>query len=469
MEAIDEFFAQPDQDLDAFVQAQRANLTSDVVRRSQRVAAVLVEPIQGEGGVRVASARFMRKLRLLTRIYDVPLVFDEVQTGWGMTGRLWAHELFDLPCPPDLVTWAKKAQNGVLFVSEELATFFQEEKKFNTTWEGDSVGMVRLLALLDKLDLDQVRRTGDQVRSGLEALARDHREILSNVRGAGVMLGFDVVRADLCDALLDRAFRRGLVLLAAGERTVRFYPRYDTEPAAIDEALSILRHAVEDLVGVRAHEESQPAPKIRVGTLAIPLDTVETVELTSDNFETYKLLIQAVEQERYGVAAQDPSNMLPARRRSLLPLPLETLEATAGSPRALGIALRDRVSGRFVAYALGSALEYHDEEGIGSDPRLGENNTFYLQAMAALPTVQNSVELENFLLDSIRDRAVAAGFEFLSTQIEDRLRETGPAWFRHAAVLERMDNYLGSGLSFAYLQVPLQPVAEPDPATQTSG
>src|SRR5947207_12457062 len=59
--------------------------------------------------------------------------FDEVQTGWGMTGWLWAHQQFDLPCPPDVVTWAKKAQNGVLFVSEELATFFQEEKKFNTT------------------------------------------------------------------------------------------------------------------------------------------------------------------------------------------------------------------------------------------------------------------------------------------------------------------------------------------------
>src|SRR4030095_11194035 len=98
MEAIDEFLSQPGQDLAAFLQAQRANLSPDVVRRSQRVAAVLVEPIQGEGGVRVASARFMRKLRLLTRIYDVPLVFDEVQTGWGMTGRLWAHELFDLPC-----------------------------------------------------------------------------------------------------------------------------------------------------------------------------------------------------------------------------------------------------------------------------------------------------------------------------------------------------------------------------------
>src|SRR5437870_9700940 len=251
MDALNEFLAEPGQDVQAFVLAQRANLSPDVVRRSRRVAAVLVEPIQGEGGVRLPSARFMRKLRLLTRIYDVPLVFDEVQTGWGMTGRLWAHELFELPCPPDVVTWAKKAQNGVLFVSEELATFFQEEKKFNTTWEGDSVGMVRLLALLDKLDLDQVRRTGNLARTGLEALARQYGEILKNVRGAGVMLGFDVMRADWRDALRERAFRRGLVLLPAGDRALRFYPRYDTEPSAIDEALSILRLAVEDLLGGR--------------------------------------------------------------------------------------------------------------------------------------------------------------------------------------------------------------------------
>jgi 4-aminobutyrate aminotransferase-like enzyme len=468
MEAIDEFLSQPGQDLAAFLQAQRANLSPDVVRRSQRVAAVLVEPIQGEGGVRVASGRFMRKLRLLTRIYDVPLVFDEVQTGWGMTGRLWAHELFDLPCPPDLVTWAKKAQNGVLFVSEELATFFQEEKKFNTTWEGDSVGMVRLLALLDKLDLEQVRRTGEQVRTGLESLAREYRGILTGVRGAGVMLGFDVVRADLCDALLDRAFRRGLLLLSAGERTVRFYPRYDTEPAVIEEALTILRQAVEDLVGTHTAGEAPPAPKIRVGTLEFPLDTIEAVDLTPAAFEFYKSQILAVEQERYGAGTQEAPESQPGKRRPLLQLPLETLEATASSPRAIGIALRDRVSGRLVAYALGSALEFHDEEGVGSDPRFGENNTFYLQAMATLPTAQNASDLENLLLDLLRERAIAGGFEYLSTLIEDRLRETGPAWLRDAAVLERIENYLGGGSTFAYCQVPLQPVPEPDPAGQPS-
>lgn len=459
IEAIDECLARPALDcgaVRAFAEEQRAKLTPDVLRRAQRVAAVLVEPVQGEGGVRAASARFMRKLRLLTRIYDVPLIFDEVQTGWGMTGRLWAHEWFDLPCPPDLVTWAKKAQNGVLFVSEELATFFQEEKKFNTTWEGDSVGMVRALARLNSLDLEQVRRTGERAKAGLDALAKEHREIIKNVRGFGVMLAFDVVRADWSDALLDRAFRRGLVLLAAGERSVRFYPRYDMEPSAIDEALAILRLAIEDLVRGRVVPETMPTPRVRVGTLAFPLDTIEDVALTPAVFDGVKLQIMAVEQERYGAVPPDGA---PAGHRPLLQYSLDALETTAANPRAIGLGLRDRVSGRFVGYALGSALENHDEEGVASDPRFGENNTFYLQAMAILPTVQNAAELENHLLETIRARAAEAGFEHFSTLIEDRLRETGPEWLRNAVIVDRFDNYLGGGVAFVYLQAPLTPAA----------
>ena len=466
MDAIDDFLARPATQPDAvhtFVADQRAGLTPDVLRRSRRVAAVLVEPIQGEGGVRMASARFMRKLRLLTRIYDVPLIFDEVQTGWGATGRLWAHELFELPAPPDVVTWAKKAQNGVLFVSEDLATFFQEEKKFNTTWEGDSVGMIRLLAVLDALDLDHVRRTGERARNGLDALAREYGGFVRNVRGAGVMLAFDVARADLRDALLDRAFRRGLVLLAAGERGIRVYPRYDAEPSAIDEMLSILRLAVEDLVG-RDAAEAPPAPKIRVGTLEIPLDTAETIELTPATFAANKSQIGAIEQDRYG-GSQYPPDVMRTGRRPLLQFPIETLEATMTNPNALGVALRDRVSGRFVGYAIGSALENHDEEGVGSDPHFGESNVFYLQAMAILSTVQNDAAIENVLLDTIRARALAAGFEYVSMLIEERLRESGPAWLREAPVLDRIENYLRSGVAFVYLQAPVQPVPQPEVTT----
>jgi len=460
MDALDEFLTNPGSDVNGFIVAQRAHLTPDVVRRSRRVAAVLVEPIQGEGGVRFASARFMRKLRLLTKIYDVPLIFDEVQTGWGAAGRTWAHELFDLPSPPDVVTWAKKAQNGVLFVSEELATFFQEEKKFNTTWEGDSVGMVRLLALIDKLDLEQVRRTGDLARRGLETLARDYRQILKNVRGAGVMLAFDVLRADWRDALRDRTFRRGLILLPAGERTLRFYPRYDTVPSSIDEAVSILRQSIEDLLGGTIEAATTSAPEIRVGALAIPLDTIEPIDLTPATFHALRSEIAAVELERYGTVSHYPPDVLRAGRRPLLQYSAETLEATMSSPSAMGVALRDRVSGRVVAYALGSMLEDHDEEGVHADPHFGENNTFYLQAMATLPTVQNNTELENYLFETIRARAIAAGFLYLSMLIEEQLLQTGPAWLRGAAVLERIENYLGSGSPFAYFQLALTKAPE---------
>ena len=446
MDAIDEFLAKPDLDghaVAAFVAAQRNELTADVLKRAQRVAAVLVEPIQGEGGVRGTTARFMRKLRLLTRIYDVPLVFDEVQTGWGATGRIWAHDHFDLPCPPDVVTWAKKAQNGVLFVSEELATFFQEERKFNTTWEGDSTGMVRLLAKIDALDLDEVCRTGQRAKDGLEALAKAHREIIGNVRGLGVMLAFDVIRPDWSEPLRDRAFRRGLLLLGAGARSIRFYPRYDTEASAIDEALEILRASIEDLVGGRVLSDASQAMRIRVGTLTMPLDTVELVDVTPANFQSLQTQILALEAERY-----DPES-------PLLKYPAETLEATLKNAKAIGLALRDKVSGRLIGYALGSALEDHDEEGISSDPRVGENDTFYLQALTVPPSAQNASELENYLLNAVREKAIAAGFSYLSTLIEAGAKDTGPMWLQEGVVLERIENYLGSGAKCVYLQAPL--------------
>ncbi len=467
LDAIDAFLAAPNQDAAAFIASQRAALSADTLRRSRRVAAVLVEPIQGEGGVRLTSPKFMQRLRLLTAIYDVPLMFDEVQTGWGATGCMWAHELFDLPTPPDVVIWAKKAQNGVLFVSEELATFFQEEKKFNTTWEGDAVGMVRLLAMLDKIDLEQVRCTGALARSGLEALAKMYSGLIENVRGAGVMLAFDVPRADWRDALRDRAFRRGLILLPAGERTLRFYPRYDTEPYAIAEGLAILKAAVEDVVGGRA-EPLPPGPEIRVGSLECSLDALEVIDITSANFDEYKTAIMDVEAEHYSSFNPHPPDILRAGGWPLLQLPPEMLEATLSNPRAIGLALGDGVSGRVVAYAVGSALEDHDEEGVSSDPHFGDNNTFYLHATATLPSVQNYAAIEARMLELVRVRALAAGFEYISALIEERVHKTGPPWLREAQVLQVVDNYLRSGVRFVYLQLVPEKRREPRPQLATT-
>jgi 4-aminobutyrate aminotransferase / (S)-3-amino-2-methylpropionate transaminase len=450
LDHIDLFLAEP-KDLPAFVAAERQRLGPDAVKRARRVGAVLVEPIQGEGGVRLATARFFRRLRLLTLLVDVPLIFDEVQTGFGATGRLWAHELFDLPAPPDVVTWAKKAQNGVLFVSEELAVFFQEEKKFNTTWEGDSVGMIRFLSMVDRLDLDEVRRTGDHARAGLEALARKYPELLGAVRGAGVMLAIDVKRSDWRDVLRDRAFRRGLILLPAGERALRVYPRYDTPPAVIDEALAIFDACVQDVLG---GAQVPLGPRVRVADLIVPVEALKQIDLDARSFGEHKAGVMAVEIERYGGISHYPPDVLRAGARPLLQYPLEALEASLSSPRSVGLALHDPIANRLVGYAIGGALENYDEEGVQDDPRYGENKAFYLQAMAVIPSLKNQEEVESHLLDRLRARVAAAGYLWISGLIEERLLQTAPKWMR-GEPLRTIENYLRCGVTFVYFQAPL--------------
>jgi len=454
---LDAFLTDP-KDLEQFVASEREIMGAEVLKRAQRVAAVIIEPIQGEGGVRTASARFFKRLRLLTLIHDVPLIFDEIQTGFGATGKMWAHEHFDLPAPPDAVTWAKKAQNGVLFVSEALGVFFQEEKKFNTTWEGEPVGMLRLMASIDRLDLDQVRQTGATARAALEALQARFPELIQKVRGLGVMLAFDVARGDWRDVLRDRAFRRGLILLPAGERALRFYPRYDTPEATIREAVEILAAAVEDIL---ARGAAVPlGPLLRAGPLAVPTAGAEVIELDARNFPEHRAGVMTVEIERYGSLANYPPDVLHEGRRPLLQFPVEAVEATLSNPRAVGLALR--FSGRIVAYAVGSPLENYDEEGVLDDPHLGEKQTYYLQAMAVHPSVQNAPEIEHHLLDLLRTRVIAGGYQHFSALMEERFHQDGPQWLRSAEVLRVVDNYLRSGVRFVYLHTALDAAVVPE-------
>ncbi len=458
-----DFFLNNPGNLDQFIAAEREKMGAESLKRAQRLAAVIVEPIQGEGGVRTASARFFQRLRLLTVIHDVPLIFDEVQTGFGATGKMWAHEHFNLPLPPDVVTWAKKAQNGVLFVSDALAVFFQEEKKFNTTWEGDPVGMLRLMATMDRLDLSQVRQTGSTARTALEGLQARYPELIQQVRGLGVMLAFDVARSDWRDVLRDRAFRRGLILLPAGERALRFYPRYDTPEATIREAMEILAVAVGDIL---ARGAAVPlGPLLRVGTVIVPPGSAEVIELDSRNFPEMRAGIMAVEIERYGSLSNYPADALHEGRRPLLQFPVEAIEGSLASPRSVGVALR--FSGRIIAYAVGSPLENYGEEGVHDDPYFGEHQAYYLQAMAVDPAVQNATEIEHELLDLLRTRVIAQGYQRLSALVEERFHQDGPAWLRAAEVLKVVDNYLRSGQRFVYLQAAL-PEREPTGAVTPS-
>jgi hypothetical protein len=262
------------------------------------------------------------------------------------------------------------------------------------------------------------------------------------------MLGFDVARSDWRDVLRDRAFRRGLILLPAGERALRFYPRYNTPQASIEEAVEILAAAVEDIL---ARGAAVPlGPLLRGGATTVPPGGVEVIDLDLRNFAEHRAGIMAVEIERYGSISQYPSDVLRAGRRPFLQYPVEVIESTLSNPRALGLALR--FSGQIIAYAVGSPLENYDEEGVHDDPRYGENQTFYLLAMAVHPLAENAEEIECRLLDLLRERAVREGYLCLSALVEERICNTGPAWLRSAPVLRVVDNYLRSGFRFAYVQ-----------------
>jgi len=200
---------------------------------------------------------------------------------------------------------------------------------------------------------------------------------------------------------------------------------------------------VTELLGAPAPTGVQPGPEVRVGTIDVPPGTLQLVDLTGPAAQAHLPQVHALEAEQYG-----PKD----GREPFLQYPPEMLEATLGHARAVGIGLRDRVTGRLVAYAIGSPLENHNELGVREDPSFGDNDTLYLQAMAVSPQLKNQAEVEGMILDAFLARAEWAGFAAISSLIEARVAENGPAWLRSAAVLETADDYLQSGVRFVYLR-----------------
>ncbi|KAG3193772.1 4-aminobutyrate aminotransferase [Phytophthora cactorum] len=158
-----------------------------------RIAGMIIEPVQAEGGDNHASPAFFRKLRDLAATYGVAFIVDEVQTGGGSTGKFWAHEHWNLENPPDLVTFSKKMQTGGYFAKEEFR--LKEGYRIFNTWMGDPTKMITLKAVLDVVEsdslLENVNITGDYLKTGLDEIAAEFPALVSNVRGQGTYLAMD--------------------------------------------------------------------------------------------------------------------------------------------------------------------------------------------------------------------------------------------------------------------------------------
>lgn len=189
-------------------------------------AAVVVEPIQSEGGDNHASPAFFRGLRALTKKHNVLLIVDEVQTGVGATGKFWAHEYWNLETPPDMVTFSKKAQTAGYYYGNPALRPNKPYRQFNT-WMGDPARAILFRAIINEVErLDLVANAaavGDYVFTNLESLAKKYPGEFQNLRGKGqgTFIAFDNPRRD---EFLKKAKTVGINIGGCGESAVRLRP-----------------------------------------------------------------------------------------------------------------------------------------------------------------------------------------------------------------------------------------------------
>ena len=201
--------------------------TEDLIENFHNpVAAVVVEPIQSEGGDNHASPSFFRGLREITRRHKVMFIVDEVQTGVGATGKFWAHDHWNMADPPDMVTFSKKAQTAGYYYANPDLRPNKPYRQFNT-WMGDPARAILFRAIIQEIGrlnlVESTAQVGEYLYSGLESLAERYPNEIQKLRGKGqgTFLAWDSPRRD---DFLKRAKGLGINIGGSGERAVRLRP-----------------------------------------------------------------------------------------------------------------------------------------------------------------------------------------------------------------------------------------------------
>ena len=219
--------------------------------RQDDIACVIIEPIQAEGGDNHFRPEFLRALRDLAHENQALLIFDEVQSGMGLTGRMWCHQHDDVR--PDLLAFGKKTQVcGMMaggLIDQEPENVFKVSSRLNSTWGGNLVDMVRCQRYLEIMAeeklVENAASVGAHLKRGLETLQSRRPEFLSNARGRGLMCAIDFPDGAARDAVADRVFELGMIILSCGTHSLRFRPPLDVTAAEVDQALDVLARAVD--------------------------------------------------------------------------------------------------------------------------------------------------------------------------------------------------------------------------------
>jgi L-lysine 6-transaminase len=222
-----------------------AQIRQIIAARGMDLAAIIIEPVQGEGGDNHFRGEWLKTLRHICDESDILLIFDEVQSGMGISGKIWCCAHFDVL--PDLLVFGKKAQVcGVMAgprLDEVKDNVFRLPGRINSTWGGNFCDYVRsthLLRIIEKERLvDNARDKGACFLAELQKLAAKH-SVLTAVRGRGLLLAFDLPNREMRDRFWNGAYELGLLVLRCGDRSIRLRPVLDLQGGVIDEALEII-------------------------------------------------------------------------------------------------------------------------------------------------------------------------------------------------------------------------------------
>lgn len=227
-----------------------AEIMQAIQNRPNRICAIIIEPIQGEGGDRHFRKEWFQTLRRIANEQDMLLIFDEVQSGMGVSGRKWCFQHFDVT--PDLLCFGKKAQVcGVMAgsrIDEVKDNVWRKPSRINSTWGGNFTDMVRsthYMQIVEQEDLvENARELGERFLDALKQLAAEN-PIIKSVRGRGLLLAFDLADTESRNKFWRNCFSSGLLVLRSGERSIRLRPVLDIRPEVIDESIKLMRDALQ--------------------------------------------------------------------------------------------------------------------------------------------------------------------------------------------------------------------------------
>ena len=213
------------------------------------ICAIIIEPIQSEGGDNHVRKEFLEQLRVLVDENEALLIYDEVQTGVGLSGKFWCHEHFGENARPDILAFGKKMQVcGILAgkrVDEVEDNVFNVSSRINSTWGGSLVDMVRsskIMKIIDEDNLcDNAAAMGDYLQSQLIAISERH-PIITNVRGKGLLTAFDFPDKARRDKFITLGMEQNVMFLGCGDSSIRFRPALIIERKNIDDGLEILEN-----------------------------------------------------------------------------------------------------------------------------------------------------------------------------------------------------------------------------------